>query len=305
MGEGKDHILSRYDADLLAYRDHVLVMGRQALEQVRNAVQALTGPDVGLARQVLYRERKLNELDMAGQEEGIRLLTVHHPVANDLRLVLALTRSLSDLERIGNQGKKIARISLQNFDTELAAPDPALFADVPIMSEVATRMLADALAAWVKDDFETAVQVAQTDAKLDRLAEMYGGVGNNQGRVAEEFYYNSLKHDPVLNGIRFDVIDKNVTRTKAGIEEEYDLLLINGQDVMIVEVKYRLHPKDIVRLLNRKLGNFLKLFPQYRSYRLHPVLATFSADDDVRRMALERGILVLQRRGHVIETLAA
>lgn len=171
MGEGKDHILSRYDADLLAYRDHVLVMGRQALEQVRNAVQALTGPDVGLARQVLYRERRLNELDMAGQEEGIRLLTVHHPVANDLRLVLALTRSLSDLERIGNQGKKIARISLQNFDTELAAPDPALFADVPIMSEVATRMLADALAAWVKDDFETAVQVAQTDAKLDQLFE--------------------------------------------------------------------------------------------------------------------------------------
>ena len=177
------------------------------------------------------------------------------------------------------------------------------------------ELVADLIRAQAKTDAQLAktdaqlaktdAQLAKTDAKLDRLADMYGGVGNNQGRVAEEFYYNSLKHNPVLNGIRFDFIDKNVTRAKAGIEEEYDLLLVNGEDVFIVEVKYRLHPKDIDRLLGRKLGNFPKLFPEYGSYRLHPVLATFSVDDEVRDMALERGVLVLQRRGDVIETLAA
>jgi len=83
---------------------------------------------------------------------------------------------------------------------------------------------------------KTDAQLAKTDAKLNKLAEMYGGVGNNQGRVTEEFYYNSLKHNPVLNGIQFDFIEKNVTRSKGGIEEEYDLLLVNGQEIYIVEV---------------------------------------------------------------------
>jgi hypothetical protein len=152
---------------------------------------------------------------------------------------------------------------------------------------------------------KTDAQLAKTDAKLNKLAEMYGGVGNNQGKVAEEFYYNSLKHRPVLNGIRFDFLEKNVTRSKGDLEEEYDLLLVNGADVFIVEVKYRLHPKDIDRLLGRKLTNFRKLFPEYREYRIHLALATFSADDEVKQQAFEQGITVLQRRGDLIETLAA
>ncbi|WP_430754928.1 hypothetical protein [Magnetovirga frankeli] len=152
---------------------------------------------------------------------------------------------------------------------------------------------------------KTDTQLAKTDAKLNKLAEMYGGVGNNQGKVAEEFYFNSLKHNPVLNGIRFDFIEKNVTRSKRGIEEEYDLLLVNGEDVYIIEVKYRLHPKDIERMLGRKLSNFKILFPEYRDYRIHLALATFTLDDDVKQMALDQGITLLQRRGEVIETLAA
>jgi hypothetical protein len=101
------------------------------------------------------------------------------------------------------------------------------------MTDDELRELVASLAlAQVKTD----AQLAKTDAKLNKLAEMYGGVGNNQGRVTEEFYYNSLKHNPVLNGIQFDFIEKNVTRSKGGIEEEYDLLLVNGQEIYIVEV---------------------------------------------------------------------
>jgi hypothetical protein len=154
---------------------------------------------------------------------------------------------------------------------------------------------------------KTDAQLAKTDAKLDRLAELYGNVGNNQGKVAEEFYYNSLKHHLVLNGIQFDFVEKNVTRTKksAGVEDEFDLLLVNGQDVFIIEVKYHLHPKDVDRLLEHKLPNFKILYPEYRDYKIHLGLATFAADDFVKRMALERGITVLQRRGDLIETQAA
>ena len=117
---------------------------------------------------------------------------------------------------------------------------------------------------------ETAAQLAKTDAKLDRLAdkldrlaEMYGGVGNSQGAVAEEFYYNSLKADPVLGGVRFDFVDKNITRSHAGLEDEFDLLLVNGRAVFVVEVKYKAHPNDLRRLLDDKAASFRHLFPEY------------------------------------------
>ena len=168
-------------------------------------------------------------------------------------------------------------------------------------------IVANLALAQIKTDAQLAktdAQLAKTDIKLQKLADLYGGVGNNQGKAAEEFFYHSLKHSMRLNDIQFDFIEKNVTRSKGDLEEEYDLLLINGKEVFIVEVKYRLHPKDIDWLLNRKRANFLKLFPEYQDYRIHLALASFAIDDDVKRMALDQGITVLQRRGKVIETFA-
>ncbi len=152
---------------------------------------------------------------------------------------------------------------------------------------------------------KTDAQLAKTDAKLDRLAEMYGGVSNNQGKVAEEFFYNSLKHNPVLNGIKFDFIEKNVTRSKDGIEEEYDILLVNGEIVCVIEVKYSLHARDIERMLTRKLPNFKKLFLEYKNYRILSVFASFYIGDEIIKEGLEKGITLLQRRGELFETLTA
>jgi multidrug efflux pump subunit AcrA (membrane-fusion protein) len=200
---------------------------------------------------------------------------------------------------------------LRDLVASLAASHAKTDAKLDRLAEAQSRtdaQLAMTDAQLAKTDAQLAktdAQLAKTDAKLNRLAEMYGGVGNNQGKVAEEFYYNSLRHRPELNGIAFDFIEKNVTRSKGGLEEEYDLLLVNGADVFIVEVKYRLHPRDIDRLVGRKRTNFTKLFPEYREYRLHLALATFAADDEVKQLALEQGVTVLQRRGELIETLAA
>lgn len=152
---------------------------------------------------------------------------------------------------------------------------------------------------------KTDAQLARTDAKLNRLAELYGGAANNQGRVAEDFFFNSLKHRPELAGLRFDFIDKNVTRSRDGLEDEYDLLLVAPEDMCLIEVKYRFHVRDLDDLLNRKVANFRKLFPEYGGHRLHLALATFAADDEVKRLATAQGVAVLQRRGRVIETLAA
>ena len=101
----------------------------------------------------------------------------------------------------------------------------------------------------------TDAQLAKTAAKVDKLAEMHGGVGNSLGAVAEEFYHNSLKANPVLAGTRFDFIDRNVTRSRAGLEDEFDLLPVNGREAFVVEVKHKARGSDLARLLDGKAPN--------------------------------------------------
>ena len=151
----------------------------------------------------------------------------------------------------------------------------------------------------------TDAQLAKTDAKLDRLAEMYGGVGNNQGAVAEEFYFNTLKANPALGGVRFDYIQRNAERTGAGLANEFDLLLINGRTVYVVEVKYKAHENDLRRLLDVKAVNFPRLFPEYADHEQHFALAAFHIHDELKSTALKQGVTVLQRKGDLIESIAA
>ena len=152
---------------------------------------------------------------------------------------------------------------------------------------------------------KTDAQLAKTDAKLKKLGEMYGGVSNNQGDVAEEFYFNTLKANPELKGLRFDYIEKNVTRSHNKLEDEFDILMVNGSDVFIIEVKYKAHKRDLERLLNKKAVNFKKLYPEFSGYQHHLGLATFHINDELREEALSKGVTVLQRKGKVIETWAA
>ncbi len=109
----------------------------------------------------------------------------------------------------------------------------------------------------------------------------------------------------MLGGVRFDFIDRNITRSHAGIEDEFDLLLVNGREVFVVEVKHKAHEKDLERLLAEKAPNLRRLFPEYSGHRQRLALATFHIHDDLKKSALERGVTVLQRRGDVIETFAA
>ena len=152
---------------------------------------------------------------------------------------------------------------------------------------------------------KTDAQLAKTDAKLNRIAEMVGGISNNQGRAAEDFFFHSLKHNPVVNGIRFDFVDKNVHRYRNGIEDEFDILLVNGEEILIIEVKFSLHSKDIEKMLESKIPNFYKLFPEYRNYKIRIAFACYTLTDEIKNLALQKGVILLQARGEVVETLAA
>jgi hypothetical protein len=150
---------------------------------------------------------------------------------------------------------------------------------------------------------KTDEQMKKTDERLNKVAKLVGNISNNQGDIAEEFFYNSLKDKPSLAGINYDFIDKNVTRSKNKIEDEYDILLVNGKDIAIIETKYKAHTNDIERLINKKYTNFKKLYPEYKDYNHHLGLASFNMNDDVKKAAAQNNVILLQRKGDLIETI--
>jgi hypothetical protein len=141
----------------------------------------------------------------------------------------------------------------------------------------------------------------ETDRKLEKVSDLLGGIGKNQGDVAEEFFFNSLVDDAHLGAIHFDDIATNMKKHRGKIQEEYDLVMTNGDAIGIVEVKYKVHENDLSKL-DRKMRNFKTLFPVYQNYKLYGAIASFHINDDAKKDALERGFFVLQRKGEVVQT---
>ena len=142
-------------------------------------------------------------------------------------------------------------------------------------------------------------QMKRTDQKLERIGAMVGNISNNQGDVAEEFFYQSLINDNRLGSIAFDDITKNMEKHKGNLQEEYDLFMTNGDSIAIVEVKYKAHIND-VKKLERKFNNFKKLFPIYKDYKLYGALAAFHMNDEAKEATLSQGYFALQRSGDLI-----
>jgi Holliday junction resolvase-like predicted endonuclease len=149
---------------------------------------------------------------------------------------------------------------------------------------------------------KTEKQIRMNDEKLARMGILLGSITNNQGDVAEEFFYNSLEDKMDLGGIHYDFIDKNASRSKGKLRDEFDIVMINGKDIAIIEVKYKAHKEDLEKLLTKKYENFKELYPMYKDYTHHLALASFYMPQELKEMALENNVIVLQRKGDVMES---
>jgi len=148
---------------------------------------------------------------------------------------------------------------------------------------------------------ETDEQLKRTDEKINRIASLVGNLANNQGDVAEEYFVNSLEESLRIGEIDFDFLIPNF-KAKRGrnVLAEYDILLVNGKSVAIVEVKYKAHINDLDKL-PKKIEQ-LKRLPQYEGYKVYAGIATFYATDELIERAKELGYFIFQRRGDVIVT---
>ncbi len=160
------HISRQYDAELEDIRSKVLAMGGLVEQQLADAVTALVDGDAGLAGVVVTGDYKVNAYEVAIDEECTEVIAKRQPAASDLRLVLAVIKTIADLERIGDEAERIARMA-----QELARGKEGLPVDIEPLAARVRAMLHDALDAFARTDAEAAVETARKDLKVDRLYE--------------------------------------------------------------------------------------------------------------------------------------
>lgn len=107
------HISAQFNAELEEVRSHLLAMGGLVEKQVNDAVTALIEADSGLAQQVREIDEQINQMERNIDEECLRILARRQPAASDLRLIISISKSVIDLERIGDEATKIARRAIQ------------------------------------------------------------------------------------------------------------------------------------------------------------------------------------------------
>ncbi len=161
------HTVRTFDGDILNLRMRVLEMGGLGIDQVQRAVLALVRDDDDGAREVIGRGAQVAAYGQSIEEEIVGLIARRQPVASDLRAILAIGRVATDLERVGNAARKIARLSIELHGSGERAPLPHLYNDVRKMSRLAVAMLRDALDAFDRVDLAAATAITGRDAELD------------------------------------------------------------------------------------------------------------------------------------------
>ncbi len=162
------HTVKQFDVQLANLRNLVLEMGGLAEDQLKRAIAALDAEDMTASREVIARDRLINGMQLKADEDCISLIALRQPVGGDLRMIMSLANTVTDLERVGDGAKKIARMTLQIYDSVSSPPSAKLLRDVTPMAGLATDMLRDCLDALARLDVEKALAIIHSDDDLDQ-----------------------------------------------------------------------------------------------------------------------------------------
>ena len=165
---GEGHTIKAWDGALAGLRERAHEMGRLVAAQVGTAVRALLESDREAAELVLRRELQINAWQTEIEAESFRLLARQAPVASDLRTVLAISRAVTDLERAGDESKKIARFALASSRQGSAGPSRVMHRPLRHMAELASESMRVAVDALDRGDASVAHDVARLDREIDQ-----------------------------------------------------------------------------------------------------------------------------------------
>ena len=190
---------THFEQELEKIKAMIFRMADLAIEAIYNSVESLRTSDVELARKVLDNDSELDRLEMDSDDECIRVLVTRQPAAIDLRLVLAMLKINTDLERIGDLSTNIAKETIR-LD---GRPTLKALIDIPRMAELAIEMIKDTFTAFTTKDAALAREVIKRDSEIDEL---------NLQVYRELFTYMAEKPAVISQGLGVIMVSKHIER---------------------------------------------------------------------------------------------
>jgi len=223
----RHHISHKFDQEMESLRNQVLKMGGLVEQQISQAIETLQNMDAAGAEQVILRDQKVNTLEVVIDEACIRILAKRQPAASDLRMVVAVIKTITDLERIGDEAEKIAKMALH-----LAEKDGRFrtrYAGVRHLGDLVIKMVHDALDAYARLDVDAALKVVRADDVVD---------GEYQGLIRMLMTY--MMEDPRTISEVLDIIWAARALERIGDHAknigEYVIYLVKGKDIRHIDL---------------------------------------------------------------------
>jgi phosphate transport system protein len=158
------HIHSRYNADLEGVRSGVLQMGGLVEQQLHNGVRAVVTGDSRLGEEVARLDHRINAMEVAIDDDCSRILATRSPTASDLRLIVAVIKTITDLERIGDEAEKLGHAAARMASGDRQSDR---YRELKHIGELVGEMVHGALDAFARLDTEAALAVARRDRVID------------------------------------------------------------------------------------------------------------------------------------------
>ncbi len=161
----KQHTSGQFNVELEHLRNHMLEMGGTVEQQLNTALDALMKMDTGEAQQIVERDGEVNRMEMAIDDECATIIARRQPTASDLRLVIAIIKVNTDLERIGDEAAKVAKQALRMADAGFSHSN---LIEIRRIGNHVSRMLRNALDAFARLDVEQSLEVLRHDEEVDK-----------------------------------------------------------------------------------------------------------------------------------------
>ncbi len=159
-----DHIAKQFDADLENIRNRVLQMGGLVEQQIVTAMDGLTSGDMLLIEQTITNDERVNRHEVELDEACAQIIAKRQPTAGDLRMVMTVIKTITDLERIGDEAKRIAKMARQIYSSDVPRPPNV---ELRHGASIVVAMLRKALDAFARLDLLAAAEVVRTDQEVD------------------------------------------------------------------------------------------------------------------------------------------
>lgn len=214
------HISGRFNQELENVRNHVLSMGGLVEQQLNSALDAVSRNDAELAQKVRQNDYKVNAMEVSIDEECTRIIARRQPAASDLRLVIAIAKTIADLERIGDEAERIAKVALDSFTKD----QQDLLVNIENMGRQVLKMLHDVLDAFARMDVQRAFQVHKEDAKVDREYEAIT-------RQIMTYMMEDSRSIPKIMDLVWSVRSLERIGDRCQNIAEYIIYFVNGKDI--------------------------------------------------------------------------